>query len=371
LGVGTTEGAPIPQRQGGFLKDASGAIVIPKLREAALREVAQGGIYQRIQANDSDVKALLSLFEQDVLKNKEANQNDLQIDTWREQGPWLLLLVLPLAALTFRRGYLVWLFLLLTPIPSPAWEWDDLWFTRDQQASQAYTKEDLQQAAELFDDPAWKATSQYKAGQYEQALESLSGLEGADNLYNKGNALANLGRYPEAVAAYKQALEMEPEHDDAKHNKELVEKQLKEEEQNSQSQEGKNQDSQEQSSKSDSQNQEGQNKDSKEQEGQDSQQSQEGQDSKSGEKSENSQASKPEDSKLQPSEEASMPKDSEKQSDEKGQAATQMDTPDEMQQAHEQLLRKIPDDPGGLLRRKFKYQYQQDKQKSSQEEQPW
>ena len=31
----------------------------------------------------------------------------------------------------------------------------------------------------------------------------------------------------------------------------------------------------------------------------------------------------------------------------------------EEQQAAEQWLRRIPDDPGGLLRRKFLYQYQQ------------
>jgi Ca-activated chloride channel homolog len=32
----------------------------------------------------------------------------------------------------------------------------------------------------------------------------------------------------------------------------------------------------------------------------------------------------------------------------------------EQQQAMEQWLRRIPNDPGGLLRRKFRYQYQRD-----------
>jgi len=32
---------------------------------------------------------------------------------------------------------------------------------------------------------------------------------------------------------------------------------------------------------------------------------------------------------------------------------------DENTQALELLLRQVPDDPGALLRRKFKYQYQQ------------
>ena len=36
-----------------------------------------------------------------------------------------------------------------------------------------------------------------------------------------------------------------------------------------------------------------------------------------------------------------------------------MNPPDEEQLAAEQWLRRIPDDPGGLLRQKFRYQYQQ------------
>jgi len=372
LGVGTEAGAPIPQLQGGFLKDANGAIVIPKLEESTLRELAQGGIYQRIKANDSDVLALTSVFASDVLKNKEA-ENDLQIDTWREQGPWLLLIVLPLAALAFRRGYLALLFLLFMPMPSPALEWNDLWLTQDQQASQAYAKEELQQAAELFANPEWKAASHYKTGQYEKALETLEGLEGADNLYNKGNALANLGRYPEAVEAYEKALELEPKHEDAKYNKELVEKQLEQDkEQNSQNQE----DRQDSENKSDSQ-QDGQDSkgepDSQNKESQDAQnsQNQAEQDSQKGEENESANSqTEPQES---PSEEAKVSQSTGEQADGDEQNSMQNyaeNTPDEMQQAHEQLLRKIPDDPGGLLRRKFKYQYQQGKRKTD-EKQPW
>jgi len=35
------------------------------------------------------------------------------------------------------------------------------------------------------------------------------------------------------------------------------------------------------------------------------------------------------------------------------------DLSDEERQTMEQWLRQIPDDPGGLLRRKFRYQYEQ------------
>ena len=38
---------------------------------------------------------------------------------------------------------------------------------------------------------------------------------------------------------------------------------------------------------------------------------------------------------------------------------------DEQKQALEQWLRRVPDDPGGLLRNKFKWQYQQNRQKKA------
>ena len=40
------------------------------------------------------------------------------------------------------------------------------------------------------------------------------------------------------------------------------------------------------------------------------------------------------------------------------------------EQAAQQWLRKIPDDPGGLLRRKFRYQYRQ-RGAGDTEEQAW
>jgi len=257
LGVGTEEGAPIPLAKGGFLKDAKGAIVIPKLDEFHLREVVQkgDGIYQRIRTNESDVLALLAAFDSQSFQNKDEN---LQIDTWRELGPWLLLLVLPLAALAFRRGYWVIILLFFVPIPTPvqAYDFQSLWLTADQQAKEAFEKEEMQQAAELFEHPEWKAAAQYKSNQYEEVLKSLDELEGAENWYNKGNALARLARYPEAIEAYKKALELEPEHEDAKYNKELVEKQVQDSQDSQDSQDtqdSQNQDQQEKKSEQDSQ----------------------------------------------------------------------------------------------------------------------
>ncbi len=44
---------------------------------------------------------------------------------------------------------------------------------------------------------------------------------------------------------------------------------------------------------------------------------------------------------------------------------------DETQQANEQWLKRIPDDPAGLLRRKFAYQYQQRQRTPQDSQTPW
>lgn len=358
LGVGTAEGSPIQLANGGFLKDSQGAIVIPKLDESNLAELAQlgGGTYQGIKNDDSDIKALAAGYKTNSFNN-QLEKKELQFDTWREIGPWLLVLLLPLAALGFRRGLLsviIVLFFIQIPQPAQAWDWNSLWFTPDQQASQAFEKGEMEKSAELFENSEWKGAAQYKAGKYEQALKSLEGLEDVESWYNKGNALARLSRYPEAIEAYKKALKLNPKHEDAKYNKELVEKQLQKQQQNQQ-----NQDSQQQ----DKQNQQNQQQNSE-------QNKQNQQDSKSADNQQNQQNSEQQDKQnQQQSKSADKSEEKQQQSDEKEDKTT-ISTPDEIEQAKQQLLRQIPDDPGGLLRRKFKYQYQQQGQ-HSQGEQAW
>ena len=158
LGMGSVEGSPIPLEGGGFLKDANGDIVVPKLDESQLLRLAHagGGIYRSVRVDDGDISDLLTFAGPEPLQAK-ATETGLQADVWREEGPWLLLLVLPLAALAFRRGYLATLLLLLVPLPQPghAIDWSSLWSRPDQQASRALNEGRAEQAAELFTNPAW------------------------------------------------------------------------------------------------------------------------------------------------------------------------------------------------------------------------
>lgn len=376
VGVGTDDGAPIALPDGGFVKDERGNIVVPRLNSGELAKLAQAGngVYQTITANDADIQSVLATMDRSAQQQGKQNDN-LLLDQWADKGPWLLLLVLPLAALTFRKGLLCFALLLMLPLPknSYALGWQDLWQTNDQQAQQAYKKQDYAKAAEQFENPDWKAAAHYHAGEYDKALESLKNSKSASSAYNQGNALAKAGQLEEAIKAYEKALAVNPDDSDAKHNKEVVEKELEKQKQEQKKQDQQKDDKQQskgdseknkdgdQSEKSDEQKQSEEKPEQKpEQKQSDKQQPEEKQQDKAEEK-------KPEDEKPQ---QAEQNKDEAKEKA-KQQAPVNPEPTDEQQQANEQWLKRIPDDPAGLLRRKFKYQYGQRGRQSAGDADGW
>lgn len=370
LAVGTAEGAPIKLAQGGFLKDANGNIVIPKLDQSALVKLAlnSGGIHKVITADDSDIKQLAAFFDQSPAA-KTDQDNTLYLDQWQEQGPWLLLLVLPLAALSFRKGFLVIGLLMFLPYPknSYAMDWQDLWQSSDQQGQKAYQAGNYQQAAEQFTTPEWKAAAQYKAGAYDQVVETLKDVKTADSFYNQGNALAQMGKLQESIEAYEQSLKLNPDNADAKANKEVVEKELekqKQQQQNQQQNSGQNseQDNSKQSEGESDPDQSQQQKGQQPEQGEQSDQGQEQQQDNQ-QQSDNTSEQQQEQDQAQP--EQTNKEENDQQQDEQPAASAQEQELDESEQASEQWLKRIPDDPAGLLRRKFKYQYGQRKRQST------
>lgn len=363
LGVGTAEGAPIKLAEGGFLKDQRGSIVVPKLDDSKLAHLAAigNGIYRTISSDDSDIEALLQQLVEP--SDNQQSKSDLLLDQWNEKGPWILLLVLPMAALQFRKGLLSVVFLLMLPFPetSYALEWDDLWQSKNQKAQQAFTDENYQQSAEQFDDVSWKAAAQYKAGQFQQAGETLSQAESATELYNKGNALAQSGQFEAAIEAYKNTLIKDPANNDAQYNKELVEKELeKQKKKQDQEKEQQNKEDDQQSEQDKSQEKSDQGDSS---EPSDERSKNDEQDSESDSDQSNEQQNtdkKEEEAKDGQQEEDEKKQQQQAESEEAEEKQTEENSEyNEVEQANEQWLKRIPDDPAGLLKRKFKYQYGQ------------
>ncbi|QXP85378.1 VWA domain-containing protein [Methylococcus sp. Mc7] len=372
LAIGTEAGAPIPQRSGGFRKGANGEIELSRLDAPALRELAGqgGGRYLELSAGAAATDALTSFFEQSARRN-EGREAAMKLELWEDRGPWLLLLVLPLAALGFRRGWLaVLVFALPWPRPAHALDWQGLWKTPDQRAAEAFEAGQFDRAAAGFRDPAWKSAAEYRAGKYEEAAESLEGLDSADAAYNRGNALAKSGKLQEALEAYKHAERLAPDDEDARHNREVVEQALKQQEQQKQQSDSKDPDQEDKDGQQQEPN--GGGKDSQEQKpDQDPSQKEPKPDEKSSEQQpgqEKGERQAPEpDAKDQaqsasPAPQASEPSAEDKEAQEEQMQQAESRSEHEKEQATEQWLKRIPDDPGGLLRRKFLYQYRQRQQ---------
>ncbi len=358
LGVGTTEGAPIALPEGGFAKDEMGQILVPKLQISELNDLAAAGNgrFQIMTADDSDVLNLLHSFDTPLTQSPHDKTN-LFLEQWEDSGYWLILLILPWAAWQFRKGILCLALLCLLPLPknSYAFEWQNLWRTPDQQAQRDYQKKNYSQATEKFENPDWKAAAQYEAGDFDKAAAQF---QNSGNVYNQGNALAKKGQLKEALAAYEQAIKENPYDNDAKFNKELVEKELAKQQQQKNSENNSPKDSPPSAPQQN------------EKSAKDSEKQQAGNDKKSDSKpSEEHKAgdnppTKKEDSaqEQKAKQESSPEKQNESTPQAKSDARKQVEAEKlttEQQQANEQWLKRIPDDPASLLKRKFKYQYSQ------------
>ncbi len=411
-GVGTREGAPIPLPDGGFARDGRNQIIVAKLDEAVLSEtaIALKGLYVPMSNDDLDIRTIASFsLNADKSSTRETSR---EFDLWVEYGPYLVLLILPFAALSFRKGWVICILvgLSFTPKETLALEWKDLWQTQDQQGQKAFSEGDTEKAAEVFKNEDWKAISEYRNKNFESAAEHFKTGDSYTDAFNLGNSLAHTGDFDGAIEAYEKALEKNPDLEEARHNIDIIEKIKKMQQNQNQNQDQNNQQQNqdnEQSQDSQSQDSQSQNGDSQNQQSADQSQNQDSQNSESqGEQSENNENQDPnqtqqtnqneqqnseqeqalenqygkkeeEESLIQNGEENKNQKeDSEKQlaqktqeesgSEEQKQAQLPqaIEAKTEQQQALEQWLRKVPDDPSGLMRNKFNYEYRKRKQES-------
>ena len=403
LAVGTEQGAPMVQPDGRFFKDSKGQVIMPPLEWDNLQALARAtsAKIERLGNSDRDISSLLASFKT-ANQFKKDDDEKMQFDQWLDSGYWLILPLLLLCLGAFRKGVVLSVTLLIMLQPSDSFAQVDLpnVFLNGDQQGEKYFEQNPAKAAEHFNDPKWKASSLYKAGDYQGALDIWQQFNDAQSLYNQGNALAQLQQVDKAIAAYDAALKQQPDFEDANANKALLE-QLKQNQQNNPQQNQDSSDSQqnesdqpqsgeqsEQNQSQQSDSQQSQSQDGKESDQQGSQGEQSDPQQQEGSKSSEQQASD------NPLEQAQT--DAEKQRQEEmeqrqqqmnaqqgseeqqGDPANMQVQPKsqedlEQEQAMKQWIKRIPDDPGGLLRNKFLYQYQQRQGNTEQngERKPW
>ena len=337
LGVGTEAGGPIPldfvNQPGQVLRTQAGDPITARLEVERLQRAAENchGRFRQLALGDEDVTFLINT---PLPGEDETEEVEREFDTWADMGHLSILALLPLLLLGFRRGLFAAMVLWLVPFPAQAGIWDDLWQRSDQQAYQALREGSPDVAAALFDNDTWRAVANYRAGNYAEAAEDFRRQQDPEASYNLGNTLARDGQYEAAIAAYDRTLEQIPDHEDAIFNRDLVARLLEE------------QRAQEQASESEGE--QGTNP----QDDSTSRQADDGREEQSDD----------------PGEQTEQPREDESQEKEQNEADAAQDQSeaeqgesdrDERQDAMEQWLRRVPDDPGGLLRRKFQYETNQ------------
>jgi Ca-activated chloride channel family protein len=367
LGIGTAQGAPIRQDDGSFMQDEQGAILLPRLDSKGLRNFAAnlGGQYQSARLDDSDLRAL-GLFDKPMHIQRMGELTRLQ--DWADQSHWLLLPLLLLAACAGRRGWLLGLPLLLLGAPqnSYAYEFNDLWLRADQQGRRLLDAQQPAAAAQHFNDPRWQAYALYQAGDYAAAAKLFSQGDSAADHYNRGNALARSNELEAAIEAYEQALQLQPDLAAAQKNKALVEQELRNNQQQPQQGEAQPEQSGEQQNQPNNAAGQGQQQsqtqqpDSSKQDGEQnppSQKADEPQPDAAGTQKDDASAA-------DHSQSAADTQAKPTPTDTTANAGAALDEPltGERRQALEQWLRQIPDDPGELLKRKFRLEQQRQEQ---------
>jgi Ca-activated chloride channel homolog len=260
IGVGGSDGVPIPEEAGGFKKNRSGQIVLSRLDENSLKKMAviTGGAYVRSVAGDMDLDAIYTDEIRRTMDAETVTSGRKQVWEDRFQWPLALAFVCLLAELMLpvTRKTVVSVFLgvmlVLPALPARANDTGE--------GIKAYEKGDYEKALKHFTDAQLSAPDKpeslynvadafYKTGNYDAAIEHYQKVLESDDkalkekaLYNLGNAEFRRGNAKAAIDRYKAALAMNPDDRLTKENMEFVQKALEQQQKQQQQSGDKTQD---------------------------------------------------------------------------------------------------------------------------------
>ena len=212
-----TDGADVAQLP--TLKDDSLQVLVlalgssPTLKQLASALDAPLG---SLTLNDDDLD-WVERHAQQHFQNADEQQRLLQ---WKDAGYWLCWPLLLLALVSVRRGWsLNWtavllLGLLLPPTPAAA----NPFLTPDQQGRWAFEHHHYPEAAALFVDPYWKGIAAYNAADYDLAQTTFSAMNTSQAAFYLGNIHVRRFKFDDAISAYQQALQRQPDFPEASAN---------------------------------------------------------------------------------------------------------------------------------------------------------
>ncbi len=264
IGVGSEQGVPLPDKKGGFIKDASGKIVLSKIDEKPLHQAAvlTEATYVRSVAGDMDLDVI---YKQEIRgKMEAATFEGGKKQVWEDRYQWFLALAIMALAIEMflsDRGKIVslFVFILLLTVAFPARAGNM------KEGLEAYQDGKYDKALKSFIDAQLEHPEKpkisynlgntfYKLKDYGSALNHFRQVLKTEDktlrgkaLYNIGNTQYRMQQFEEAIKSYKKSLETNPGDQQAKENIAFVKKvmqqkkqQQKKQQQNKQDQKGKN-----------------------------------------------------------------------------------------------------------------------------------
>lgn len=180
-----------------------------------------------LTVDDTDIRRVNAGIQSHMRDVQDQDNNQ----RWQDSGYWLVLPIVALTCVWFRRGWSIrWataaVLLIMSYQPKAACAGEfrlvNLWLTPNQQGHHYFDRGDYLKAAERFEDPLWKGTAYYAAGKFDEAIVQLERLSTAQGFYNLGNAYAHKGDYPAALIAYEKALSLKKDYPEASFNLEYI-----------------------------------------------------------------------------------------------------------------------------------------------------
>ena len=214
--LGTPGGAVIPEGKG-VLTDSSGEPVVAGFDPSVLTELgALPGVHiVTVTLDESDVRILAMHIRQHL---EFVSDPELAEAQWKDAGYWLLVPLVLISFLWFRKGWMVhwsWLLIALMLLPACSENGDyslaDLFRSKDQQGKNLLQKQEVEAAAERFESAQWKGYAWAEAGELEKAMKAYSRETNAPGFYNLGVIYARMGDAEAARAAFSAALELDPD----------------------------------------------------------------------------------------------------------------------------------------------------------------